>query len=100
MSDRRVELEAARLAGRAAAEATIEQAPTGDPLVRLAWLKGHGSVEVLEDAVQVARQAGFTWPQIGDALDEHPATARTKFGGGREAMRRYRERLRREQSES
>lgn len=87
------ELAAARAAGHAAAEASLEQAPT-EPLLRVAWMKGHGQVTQLAEAVHGARESGATWPQIAAALDEHPRTARTKFGGGIEAMRRYRERKR------
>ncbi len=90
------QLEQARAAGRTAAESSIEQAPE-HPLLRLSWLAGWGRVEHIPSAVEAARSAGATWPEIGDALGENPHTARTKYtAAGRARIERYKARKRAE----
>lgn len=88
-----MQMEPAREAGRRAALEAAALAPA-DPLERVAWLKGFtgGDVDVLAGAVAAARSAGATWGEIGEALDENPRTVATKYGGGRDRMKRYRER--------
>jgi len=88
-------LDAARAAGRDDAEHAMDRAPD-DPLLRVAWAQGFGQVDQLREAVRQAKASGLTWRQIGAALGEHPRTAETKYGGGLDRMRRYRERRRNE----
>ena len=87
------ELEAARTAGKQAAEATAETAPD-HPLLGVGWAQGFGQVDQLRVAVRRARDAGFTWKQIAEVTGENWQTAKTKYGSGYEAQRRYRERKR------
>lgn len=84
-------IDAARSAGRDAAEATAATAPE-HPLLGVGWAQGFGQIDQLRTAVQRARDAGFTWKQIAEVTGEHWQTARTKYGAGYEAQRRYRER--------
>lgn len=77
----------------ATTDEVVAQAPD-QPELRLAWAQGFGHVNVLQAAVDFARSQGLTWAQIGESLGEHPGTARTKYGGGLERMRRYRARKR------
>jgi hypothetical protein len=74
------DLTAAREAGRRAAEQAItEQAPT-EPLLKVAWTRGHGGVDAVEAAVHEAREAGHTWPEITQALGEtKTSTVRVRY---------------------
>lgn len=85
------EIEAARAAGHEAAEATAATAPD-HPLLGVGWAQGFGQVDQLRTAVRRARDAGFTWKQIADVTGENWQTAKTKYGTGYDAQRRYRER--------
>lgn len=76
-----------------ALEAAAERAPD-HALLRVAWAHGFGQVDQLRGAVQEARAQGFTWRDIGQATGENWRTAQTKYGGGYEGQRRYRERKR------
>lgn len=89
------ERDAAMRAGAEAAEAVAGQGPD-DPLLAISWALGFGQVDQLRAAVDRARQQGLTWRQIASATGEHVETARTKYGGGLERMRRYRDRKRSE----
>lgn len=89
------DLAAARDAGEHAARLTLEAAPD-HPLLRVAWARGFGRVDLLQQAIDGAKAAGYTWKDIGTAVEEHWKTAATKYGGGYEAQRRYRERKRSE----
>lgn len=85
------DLAAARDAGEHAARQTLEAAPD-HPLLRVAWARGFGRIDQLQEAVDTAKAAGYTWKDIGAAVQEHWKTAATKYGGGYEAQRRYRQR--------
>ena len=85
------EIDAARNAGHDAAQATASTAPE-HPLLGVGWAQGFGQVDQLRTAVKRARDAGYTWKQIAEVTGEHWQTARTKYGSGYEAQRRYRER--------
>lgn len=85
------DLAAARGAGEEAAQQTLAHGPD-HPLLRVAWARGFGRVDLLQQAVDDAKAAGFTWKDIGVAVDQHWKTAATKYGGGYDAQRRYRQR--------
>lgn len=87
------ELDQAREAGRAAAEAVLNSQAPAEPLLRIAWADGYGQVDLLHDAVMEARAAGATWRDIGDVLGMHFRTAQSKFGQP-DRHRRYAERQR------
>lgn len=73
------ELDDARESGRkAAADAIAAHAPT-DPIRRLAWAVGYGHVSAIDDAVMRAREAGLSWRQIGEAMDENPRTVQSRY---------------------
>jgi hypothetical protein len=73
------DLAAARAAGRRAAEQAInEQAPT-DPTLKIAWAKGYGSVDAVDQAVEEARDVGITWRKIAEALGENHNTVRVRY---------------------
>ncbi|MPY95972.1 MAG: hypothetical protein GEV08_23810 [Acidimicrobiia bacterium] len=86
-------LRLARDHGEADARRAEEHAPT-DALERIAWAVGFGQVDQVQAAVDAARAAGLTWRQIAPAIGEHWRNVQTKYGGGRERHRRYRERKR------
>lgn len=89
------EIEAAHTSGEAAAREVSATGPA-DPVLRVAWAHGFGRVDQLAEAINAARAAGVTWKMIGAATGEHPSTAATKYGGGRERQRRYQQRKRAE----
>ena len=89
--------EPARLAElRAEAEAAVDRlAKRGrlSPLERIAWLTGVGvPTDRMRPAVEVARDAGFTWSQIAGAMDGNAGTVANRYGAGYERMRAWRER--------
>lgn len=85
------DLAAARSAGHQNATDALAAAPD-HPLLRIAWAQGFGQIDQLREAVQQGKASGLTWREIGEALGENPKTAATKYGGGLDRMRRYRER--------
>lgn len=89
------DLQAERARGEQAAHKVAAAGPA-DPLLRVAWAFGFGQTDQLQAAVTAARAAGLTWKQIAAATGEHPATAATKYGGGRERQREYQRRRRTE----
>ncbi|MGE3448704.1 MAG: hypothetical protein AB7H92_14115 [Microbacteriaceae bacterium] len=90
------DLAEARAQGAAAARETMTAAAPTDPVLRIAWVSGFGNEVDLRAAVSAAREAGVTWATIAAALDQNMRTVMTKFGGGYDSQRRYRERKRRE----
>ena len=85
------DLTAAKNAGRMAAEQVVnEQAPT-DPVLKIAWAQGYGSVDALEAAVSEARNQGVTWREIAEALDENATTVRVRYTQ-QDRYRRYKAR--------
>jgi hypothetical protein len=85
-------LERARHDGQQAARKAFR--PPDHPQLRAAWAAGFGRPDELRAAVQNAREHGFTWKQIGEAIGEHWRTAQSKYGPGYEAAARYRARKR------
>lgn len=73
------ELAAAREAGRLDAEQALDEQAPEDPVVRVAWAKGYGNVDIIDRAVAAAREAGVTWRQIAEALDENHNTVRVRY---------------------
>lgn len=82
----------AREQGARAARQAIEHDAPSDPLQLVAWTAGFGSEPDVAAAVANAREAGRTWREIATALGQNMRTVMTKFGGGYEAQRRYRQR--------
>lgn len=77
----------------AARRALASEAPA-DPLELVAWTRGFGAEPDLAAAVGRARAAGVTWRAIATALGSNMRTVMTRYGGGYESQRRYRERRR------
>jgi hypothetical protein len=88
------EIRAARERGEVDATEVIADRAPDDPILRVAWATGYGKVEVIKDAVELARAAGVTWRQLGDAMGENWRTVQSRYGGGQERYRQYRERQR------
>lgn len=80
--------------GADAARRAIAGSAPKDPLDLVAWTQGFGSEPDLAAAVEKARAAGHTWRQVAVALGRNMRTVMTKYGGGYEVQRRYRERRR------
>lgn len=73
------ELDAARQAGRRATEQFVNEQAPADPVLKVAWAQGHGGVDVVDQAVREARDAGVTWREIAEALSENPTTVRVRY---------------------
>ena len=73
------DLEAARQAGRQAAEQAINEQAPADPVLKVAWAQGHGGVDAVDQAVAEARDAGVTWREIAEALGENHSTVRVRY---------------------
>lgn len=73
------DLTAAKNAGRMAAEQVVSEQAPDDPLLKIAWAQGYGSIDALDRAVLEARAAGVTWREIAEALDENPTTVRVRY---------------------
>lgn len=83
----------ARQEGAAAADSAISQAPD-NLILRIAWAAGFGEQDRVQQAVDDARQAGFTWRQIAEATGGGWRGVQTKYGGGKIRQARYRARKR------
>lgn len=73
------DLAADREAGRRDAEQHISEQAPANPLRRVAWAQGYGSADAVDQAVADARDAGITWRQIAEALDENHNTVRVRY---------------------
>lgn len=73
------DLAADREAGRLDAMQHISERAPADPLRRVAWAKGYGSIDAVDQAVEDARGAGVTWREIAEALDENHNTVRVRY---------------------
>lgn len=73
------DLAADREAGRRDAEQHISERAPADPLRRVAWAQGYGSIEAVDQAVADARAAGVTWREIAEALGENHNTVRVRY---------------------
>lgn len=86
-------LERARRDGRQAAGRVLDAAPD-HPQLRVAWAAGFGHGDQLQAAIDSARDHGFTWRQIGEAMDQNWRTVQSRYGPGQAAAQRYRARKR------
>lgn len=73
------DLTAAKRAGRLAAEQVAATQAPDDPVLRIAWAAGYGSVDAVDRAVHQARAAGVTWREIAQALGENHNTVRVRY---------------------
>ena len=73
------DIAAAREAGRRYAEQGINEEAPNDPVLRVAWAQGSGSIAVVDQAVADARAAGVTWREIAEALGENHNTVRVRY---------------------
>ncbi|MFE5072397.1 hypothetical protein [Streptomyces halstedii] len=76
------EVARARAAGLAGAAQELAALPPGDQAVRSAYTARLPELvrEVMAAAVVCDRAAGLTWEDIGEWLELHPDTARSRYG--------------------
>ncbi|MCX4682662.1 hypothetical protein OG413_46820 [Streptomyces sp. NBC_01433] len=76
------EVARARAAGLAVAAQELADLTPGDQAVRSAYTARLPELvrEVMEAAVAYDRSAGLTWEGIGEWLELHPDTARSRYG--------------------
>lgn len=83
------DLDGIRQQGHNDAAQTVDTHAPEDPIQRVAWAVGYGTVDAAQTAVDRARQAGATWRQIGQAAGINWRTAQSRWGSGPDRQRRY-----------